>query len=180
MDAPRVTHVARRPGHAFSKTLQDEIRLIAGHGVEGDGHAGATVQHRSRVAKDPSQPNLRQVHLIAGEFLDELNAQGFNVSPGDLGENVTTRHIALIGLSTGARLHLGADAIIEVTGLRNPCWQLDAFQPGLTAASLGRDAAGGLVRKAGVMAIVIAGGVVRPDDGIDVVHPPVFRPLERV
>lgn len=180
MGAPRVTHVARRPGHAFSKTLQDEIRLVAGHGVEGDGHAGSTVQHRSRVAKDPRQPNLRQVHLIAGEFLDELNAQGFHVSPGDLGENITTRHVALIGLSTGARLHLGADAIIEVTGLRNPCWQLDAFQPGLTAASLGRDAAGGLVRKAGVMAIVIAGGVVRPDDGIDVVHPPVFRPLERV
>ena len=180
MGAPRVTHVARRPGHAFSKTLQDEIRLVAGHGVEGDGHAGATVQHRSRVAKDPSQPNLRQVHLIAGEFLDELNAQGFQVLPGDLGENITTRNIALIALSAGARLHLGADAIIEVTGLRNPCWQLDAFQPGLTAASLGRDAAGGLVRKAGVMAIVIAGGVVRPDDRIDVGHPPVFRPLERV
>ena len=180
MGAPRVTHVARRPGHAFSKTLQDEIRLVAGHGVEGDGHAGATVQHRSRVAKDPSQPNLRQVHLIAGEFLDELNAQGFQVLPGDLGENITTRNIALIALSAGARLHLGADAIIEVTGLRNPCWQLDAFQPGLTAASLGRDAAGGLVRKAGVMAIVIAGGVVRPDDRIDVGNPPVFRPLERV
>lgn len=180
MGAPRVTHVARRPGHAFSKTLQDEICLIAGHGVEGDGHAGATVQHRSRVAKDPSQPNLRQVHLIAGEFLDELNAQGFQVSPGDLGENITTRNIVLIGLSAGARLHLGTDAIIEVTGLRNPCWQLDAFQPGLTAASLGRDAAGGLVRKAGVMAIVIASGVVRPDDRIDVAHPPVFRPLERV
>ena len=157
MGAPRVTHVARRPGHAFSKTLQDEIRLVAGHGVEGDGHAGATVQHRSRVAKDPSQPNLRQVHLITGEFLDELNAQGFQALPGDLGENITTRNIALIALSAGARLHLGTDAIIEVTGLRNPCWQLDAFQPGLTAASLGRDAAGGLVRKAGVMAIVIAG-----------------------
>ena len=175
-----VVSLARDGAHNFSKLGVQQISLLAGLGVEGDAHAGETVRHRSRVAKDPSQPNLRQVHLIAGEFLDELNAQGFQVSPGDLGENITTRNIALIGLSAGARLHLGADAIIEVTGLRNPCWQLDAFQPGLTAASLGRDAAGGLVRKAGVMAIVIAGGVVRPDDRIDVAHPPVFRPLERV
>ena len=143
MGGALVTHVASRPGHSFSKTLQTEIRLIAGHGVEGDGHAGATVQHRSRVAKDPSQPNLRQVHLMAGEFHDELNAAGFDVSPGDLGENLTTRGIALLELSAGSRLRIGHEAVVEITGLRNPCWQLDAFQPGLTAASLGRDAEGG-------------------------------------
>lgn len=176
----RVTHVARRPGHSFSKTLQDEIRLISGHGVEGDGHAGATVQHRSRVARDPAQPNLRQVHLMAGEFHDEVNGQGFAVAPGDLGENITTRDIDLLSLSTGARLHLGDEAVVEVTGLRNPCWQLDAFQTGLTAASLGRDAQGGLVRKAGIMGVVRTGGLVRPGDLIRIEAPAVFRPLERV
>ena len=180
MGGALVTHVASRPGHSFSKTLQTEVRLIAGLGVEGDGHAGATVQHRSRVAKDPSQPNLRQVHLMAGEFHDELNAAGFQVFPGDLGENLTTRGIALIELSAGARLWIGEAAIVEVTGLRNPCWQLDAFQQGLTAASLGRNAEGGLVRKAGVMAVVLVGGVVRPGDPILVEAPAVFRKLERV
>ena len=161
MGGALVTHVASRPGHSFSKTLQTEIRLIAGHGVEGDGHAGATVQHRSRVAKDPSQPNLRQVHLMAGEFHDELNAAGFDVSPGDLGENLTTRGIALLELSAGSRLRIGHEAVVEITGLRNPCWQLDAFQPGLTAASLGRDAearaaAHELGRAHGAEAVVIA------------------------
>lgn len=180
MGGALVTHVASRPGHSFSKTLQTEIRLIAGLGVEGDGHAGATVQHRSRVAKDPSQPNLRQVHLMAGEFHDELNAAGFDVSPGDLGENLTTRGIALLELSAGSRLRIGHAAVVEITGLRNPCWQLDAFQPGLTAASLGRDAEGGLVRKAGVMGIVLAGGLVRPGDAIAIEAPAVFRKLERV
>ena len=180
MGGPRVTHVASRPGHSFSKTPQTEIRLLAGHGVEGDGHAGPTVQHRSRVAKDPAQPNLRQVHLMAGEFHDELNAAGFEVSPGDLGENLTTLGIALIDLSAGARLRIGGEAVVELTGLRNPCWQMDAFQPGLTAASLGRDAGGGLVRKAGVMGVVLTGGVVRPGDAILVEAPAVFRKLERV
>ncbi len=177
---PHVTHVARRPGHSFSKTLQDAVLLVAGLGVDGDGHAGATVQHRSRVARDPTQPNLRQVHLIPGELHDELNSAGFDVAPGDLGENITTRGVHLIGLSTGTRLHLGQACVIEVTGLRNPCVQLDQFRPGLMAACLGRDAAGGLVRKAGVMGIVERGGEVRPGDFITVQAPAIFRALERV
>lgn len=177
---PRVTHVASRPGHSFSKTLQDAITLIAGLGVEGDGHAGATVQHRSRVARDPTQPNLRQIHLIAGELLDELNAAGFAVGPGALGENLTTREIDLIGLSTGAKLHIGQGAVIEVTGLRNPCIQLDRFRPGLMAACLGRDADGRLVRKAGVMGIILTGGQVKPGDAIRIEAPAAFRALEKV
>lgn len=177
---PRVTHVASRPGHSFSKTLQDAVTLVAGLGVEGDGHAGATVQHRSRVARDPTQPNLRQVHLIPGELHDELNAAGFAVGPADLGENITTRGIDLIALSAGTRLHLGQGAEIEVTGLRNPCVQLDRFRPGLMAACLGRDAEGRLVRKAGVMGVVLAGGQVRPGDAIRVEAPAVFRALEKV
>lgn len=166
-----VTAVGRSAGHTFSKATQPAVRLVAGLGVEGDAHSGATVKHRSRVARDPSQPNLRQVHLMHGELHDELRAAGFTVGPGDLGENVTTRGIALLALPTGTRLRLGAAAVVELTGLRNPCAQLDRFQQGLTAAVLDRDDAGELVRKAGVMAVVVAGGEVRPGDAIRIELP---------
>jgi MOSC domain-containing protein YiiM len=162
----KVIAVSRATGHRFSKPNQLSIRLAAGLGVEGDAHSGATVKHRSRVAKDPSQPNLRQVHLIHDALFDELRAAGFTVAAGQMGENVTTTGIDLLGLPTGARLRLGEHAVVEVTGLRNPCVQIDRFQPGLMAATLGRDARGGLVRKAGVMAIVLAGGEVYPGDAI--------------
>ena len=167
-----VTAVSRAPEHRFSKRSEDGIRLLAGLGVEGDAHLGRTVKHRSRVARDPSQPNLRQVHLIHEELHDELRARGFEVRPGDMGENVTTREIDLLGLPTGARLRLGDEAIVEITGLRNPCVQLDRFQPGLMAAVLDRDENGGLVRKSGVMGVVLAGGDVRPGDAITVELPP--------
>ncbi|HEV2564930.1 MAG TPA: MOSC domain-containing protein, partial [Microvirga sp.] len=160
-----VTAVSSSPSHSFSKTNQDVIRLLVGLGVEGDAHLGATVKHRSRVAKDPSQPNLRQVHLIHAELHDELRQAGFNVSAGDMGENVTTRGIDLLELPTGARLLIGRSAVVEVTGLRNPCVQIDRFQKGLMKAVLGRDAHGNLVRKSGIMAIVLEGGEVRSGDG---------------
>ncbi len=134
-------------------------------------HAGRTVQHRSRIARDPAAPNLRQVHLIHAELHDELNLLGYRVSPGDMGENVTTRAIDLLGLPTGTRLMLGLQAVVEITGLRNPCTQLDRFRPGLMKAVLDRDAAGGLVRKAGVMAIVLGSGVIRPGDPIEIAYP---------
>jgi len=176
-----VTAVSRDAAHAFSKPNQESIRLLAGLGVEGDAHLGTTVQHRSRVAQDPTQPNLRQVHLIHAELHDELRAAGFTVTAGDMGENVTTRGIDLLGLPVGARLHLGESAVVEVTGLRNPCAQLDNFQPGLTAATLDRDADGNLIRKAGIMGIVLTGGDIRPGDPIRVTFPPEpHRRLERV
>jgi len=176
-----VIAVARSTGHTFSKSRQDEITLIAGLGVEGDAHCGVTVKHRSRVAADPSQPNLRQVHLVHAELLDELTARGFAVESGSIGENVTTRGVDLLGLPTGARLHIGDTAVVEVTGLRNPCSQLDDFQPGLTAAVLDRDVDGNLIRKAGVMGVVVEGGLVRAGDPIEVRLPnPPFKPLERV
>ena len=176
-----VAAVSRSPAHSFSKASEGSIRLVAGLGVEGDAHQGTTVKHRSRVARDPSQPNLRQVHLVHAELFDELRGAGFEVSAGDIGENVTTRGLDLLGLPTGARLHLGADAVVEVTGLRNPCVQLDRFQPGLMAAVLDRDADGKLVRKAGVMGVVLAGGEVRPGDSIAVELPPApHGPLEPV
>lgn len=158
--------------HTFTKPTQGSIRLLAGLGVEGDAHLGETVQHRSRVARDPTQPNLRQVHLIHAELHDELRATGFTVSAGQMGENVTTRGVDLLGLPTGTRLRLGNTAVVEVTGLRNPCTQLDGFQPGLMAAVLGRAENGTLIRKAGVMAIVLADGAVRPGDPIVVELPP--------
>jgi hypothetical protein len=158
--------------HTFSKPATGCIRLLAGLGVEGDAHLGRTVQHRSRVARDPSEPNLRQVHLIHGELHDELRAQGFDVAPGLMGENVTTRGVDLLALPTGTRLRLGEDAVVEVTGLRNPCAQLDGLQQGLMAAVLDRDEDGNLVRKAGVMAVVVTGGEVRPGDRIAVALPP--------
>lgn len=173
-----VTAVSLSEGHDFSKQPRERIRLLAGLGVEGDTHLGETVQHRSRVARDPTQPNLRQVHLIHAELHDELRAAGFSVLPGEMGENVTTRGVGLLALPTGTRLHLGGAAVVEVTGLRNPCAQLDRFQPGLMSAVLGRDEHGGLVRKAGVMAVVLAGGDVRPGDGVRVELPSgSLRPL---
>ena len=167
-----VIAVSCSPTHIFSKPNQERIRLLAGLGVEGDAHLGETVKHRSRVARDPSQPNLRQVHLIHAELHDELKAAGFAVLAGQMGENITTRGVDLLGLPTGTRLRLGQTAMIEITGLRNPCLQLDGFQQGLMAAVLSRDEQGALVRKAGVMAIVLAGGEVRPGDQITVELPP--------
>jgi MOSC domain-containing protein YiiM len=176
-----VTAVSRSATHTFSKQNQDSIRLLTGLGVEGDAHLGQTVKHRSRVARDPSQPNLRQVHLIHAELHDELKVSGFSVLAGEMGENITTRDVDLLGLPPGARLHLGETAVVEVTGLRNPCTQLDDFQQGLMAAVLGRDEQGNLIRKAGIMGIVLAGGEIRPGDSIRVELPPApHRPLERV
>jgi MOSC domain-containing protein YiiM len=177
-----VAAVSRGSDHTFSKPNQTSIRLVEGLGVDGDAHLGRTVQHRSRVAKDPSQPNLRQVHLMHAELFDELTAAGFqHVAAGRLGENVTTRGLDLLALPTGARLRVGPTAIVEVTGLRNPCRQLDAFEAGLMAACLDRDATGGLARKAGIMGIVVRGGEVRPGDAIEVELPAgPQRPLEVV
>lgn len=157
--------------HAMAKERREEIRLLAGLGVEGDAHAGVTVQHRSRVRRDPTQPNLRQVHLVAAELHDELRAAGYDVGSGQIGENVVTAGVDLLGLATGALLALGAEAVVQVTGLRNPCRQLDGVHPGLMAAVLHTDPAGGLVRRAGVMAVVVASGPVRPGDAVVVTTP---------
>ncbi|KIH96836.1 molybdenum cofactor biosysynthesis protein [Streptomonospora alba] len=179
--AARVAAVGLSSEHAFSKTAAESVRLLEGLGVEGDAHMGATVQHRSRVARDPTQPNLRQVHLIPGELHDELRESGYRVRPGDLGENVTTRGLDLLALPTGTLLDLGPSAVVEITGLRNPCTQIDGFQQGLLAEVVGRDADGAVVLKAGVMGVVRATGPVRPGDAIGVRAPaPPHSPLRRV
>jgi MOSC domain-containing protein YiiM len=167
-----VDAVCRDATHRFSKIPTTQITLLAGLGVERDAHAGVTVQHRSRVARDPSQPNLRQVHLVHRELLEALQGSGFRVGPGTIGENITTVGVDLLGLPVGARLRLGDTATVEVTGLRNPCYQLEDYQHGLMRAVLDRDADGELVRLAGVMGIVIGGGPVRPGDVIEVSLPP--------
>jgi MOSC domain-containing protein YiiM len=170
--AGTILAVSRSATHSLSKSGQLAIRLIAGLGVADDAHAGVTVQHRSRVARDPSQPNLRQVHLIHTELHEELRQRGFNVVAGQMGENITTQGIDLLGLPTGTRLRLGDEALIEITGLRNPCKQLETIQRGLMAAVLDRDANGELIRKAGVMAIVLVSGAVRLGDTITIELPP--------
>ena len=176
-----VVGVHRDARHRFSKVPAAEITLVPGFGVLGDAHAGVTVQHLSRIRRDPTAPNLRQVHLIAAELLDELTAAGFTVAPGRLGENVTTRGIDLLALPTGTQLRLGSDALIEVTGLRNPCVQLDRYEPGLQRAVLDRAPGGALIRRAGVMAVVVRGGTVRVRDSITVLLPDGDpRPLEPV
>jgi len=176
-----VVAVSKSETHSFSKPNQESIRLIAGLGVEGDAHFGATVKHRSRVGKNPETPNLRQVHLIHSELFDEVRPAGFTVEPGEMGENVTTRGIDLLGLPAGAKLHLGSEAVVEITGLRSPCAQIDDFQPGLMAACLGRDEDGNLIRKSGIMGIVHTGGLVRPGDQIRVELPATpHAPLEKV
>ena len=167
-----VIAVSQSPTHSFRKSNQESIKLLAGLGVQGDAHMGEKVQHRSRVAKDPNQPNLRQVHLIHSELHDELREHGFDVCAGQMGENITTSGIDLLGLPTGTRLHIGSMAVVEVTGLRNPCHQLDDFQSGLLKAVLDTDEEGNLVRKAGVMGIVLSTGDVHVNDVIRVEFPP--------
>ena len=166
-----VVSVSQHPSHLFSKRQVAQIVLLEGLGVAGDAHAGVTVQHRSRVARDPSQPNLRQVHLIHIELFEELAAQGFAVASADLGENICTHGLALLDLPRDTELQLGDSAVIRITGLRNPCTQLDRFQAGLTAALLGRAPDGSLIRKAGVMAVVLQGGVVQAGDAIRATWP---------
>lgn len=168
----KVIAVAAQGHYALSKPTVDRITLVKGLGVEGDIHNGVTVKHRSRVAKDPTQPNLRQVHLIHAELHDELREKGFKVEPGIMGENITTQGIDVLALPRGTRLHLGQSAIVEVTGLRNPCHQLEGYQKGLMHASLDRDADGELVLKAGIMSIVIEGGDIAAGDTIRVELPP--------
>ena len=178
---PVVMAVHARDGHGVGKTTRRSVRLLEGLGVEGDAHLGVTVKHRSRVAKDPTQPNLRQVHLIAAELHDELRGRGFAVGAGQMGENVTTAGIDLLALPVGARLRLGAEAEVELTGLRNPCVQLDGIQPGLMKAVLDRDEDGRLIRRAGVMAVVRRSGVVMAGDPVLLALPPLpHRRLEKV
>ncbi|MDB5648485.1 MAG: hypothetical protein JWL62_5 [Hyphomicrobiales bacterium] len=167
----KVMAVASARTHQLAKTPCDEILLLQDLGIEGDAHLGRTTQHQTQVRKDPTRPNLRQVHLIHAELFAELADRGFNVLPSELGENITTAGIDLLGLPRGTQLLIGSDVVIEVTGLRNPCRQLEAFLPGLPQALLGKDADGEALRKAGVMGIVVAGGVVRLDDAIRVQLP---------
>ena len=176
-----VVAVARDDGHRFSKVAGGAITLSAGLGVDGDAHQGVTVKHRSRVAVDPTQPNLRQVHLIQAELFEELAAKGFAVGPADLGENITTRGLDLLALPRDSVLTIGASARLAVTGLRNPCAQIERFRTGLLAAVLDRGPEGQLIRKAGIMTVVLEGGPVRPGDPIAVALPPrPHHPLERV
>jgi MOSC domain-containing protein YiiM len=177
----KVIAVAMDGSHRFSKFVVTEITIVAGLGVDGDAHQGVTVKHRSRVKADPTQPNLRQVHLIHSELFDEVAEQGFRVEPADLGENITTKGIDLLGLPRGAHLKVGEEVVLEVTGLRNPCAQIDDFQKGLLSAVLDRGPNGELIRKSGVMSVVLRGGSVQPGDRIVVELPePPFVPLERV
>jgi len=177
----KVWAVSKSNAHTFSKYDCDKITLLQGLGVEGDAHMGEKVKHRSRVAKDPTQPNLRQVHLIHSELFEELVQQGFQVKSGDMGENITTQGIDLLGLPTHTILCIGATAQVKITGLRNPCKQLDTFQDGLMKAVLDKDEAGNLIRKSGVMGIVLVGGEVKPGDAISVVLPEKpYMKLERV
>ncbi|MGX1367275.1 MOSC domain-containing protein YiiM [Streptomyces canus] len=177
----KIAAVSSNGTYSFTKPNRESITLLAGFGVEGDVHGGATVKHRFRMRKDPSQPNLRQVHLMHAELFEELRAAGFEVGAGELGENVTTRGVDLLGLSVGTRLHLGDRAVVEVTGLRNPCAQIDRFRKGLLKEVVGRDADGSPRFRSGIMGVVAVGGLVRPGDPVEI-EPPAgpHRPLDIV
>lgn len=166
-----VVAVSRSASHTFSKPNEKSIMLLKGLGVEGDAHMGKTVKHRSRVAKNPNAPNLRQVHLIHSELFDELRDTGYEILPGQMGENITTAGIDLLNLPRGTLLHLGGDAVVELTGLRDPCTQLDDFRDGLMHAVLDRDDEGRIIRKSGVMGIVLSGGEVMTGDRISITLP---------
>jgi MOSC domain-containing protein YiiM len=177
----QVVSVNSKDTGGVGKIPRDAVTLVAGVGVEGDYHAGANVRHRSRAARDPSEPNLRQVHLIHSELFGELAREGISVLPGQMGENITTRGLALLDLSPGTRLHLGDEAVVEITGLRNPCKQLNSIDPSLLSRVVTKLGDGSIVRKAGIMGIVVTGGAVRLGDAIAVEAPATARrPLEPV
>ena len=179
--SPTVLGVFANSAHAFSKQAQAGITLLEGLGVEGDAHCGVTVQHVYDVKKDPNRPNLRQVHLMQAELFDEVNAKGFSVGPGDLGENITTRNLDLLSLPAGTLLHIGEKAVVRVTGLRTPCIQIERFQKGLVEAVFERTPGRPIIRKTGVMSVVVVGGMVHPSDSIVVQLPDGDRlPLEPV
>lgn len=181
MSGGKVISLSLSSKHTFSKANQETVELITGLGIKGDAHMGKMVKHRSRVAKDPTQPNLRQVHLIHSELHQDLKQQGFQIMPGDMGENITTLGINLLDLPKDTILEIGKTARIQITGLRNPCHQLDKFQSGLMKAVLGRDTAGNLIRKAGIMGIVLKGGKISVGDSIKIYLPnPPFIKLDRV
>ena len=176
-----VVNVSTSESHSFSKQSCKSVTLLPGLGILNDAHCGETVKHRSRVARNPSQPNLRQVHLIHEELFHELSQNGFSVAAAELGENITTRGIALLELPAGTKLHIGSSAVVELTGLRNPCFQIEQFRKGLQAAVLTRAKDGSLIRKAGVMGVVAAGGQVCSGNSITVELPaPPYRRLEPV
>jgi MOSC domain-containing protein YiiM len=177
----QVVSVASSPVHTFSKGIRESIQLVEGHGVAGDAHFGVTVKHRSRVAVDPSQPNLRQVHLLHVELFELLRAKGFVIEPGQVGENILTSGIELLSLPVGTELSIGPSAVVRVTGLRNPCAQLDEFRPGLLSAVLEHGSNGQLVRLAGVMGVVIASGPVAAGMAIGTMLPSLpHHSLERI
>ena len=177
----KIIALSKSPAHGFSKENCSEFRLLKGLGIEGDAHCGEKVKHRSRVAKDPTQPNLRQIHLIHSELFEELKASGFDILPGQIGENITTQNLDLLALPKGTKLFLGDSAIVEITGLRNPCNQLNLFKKGLQKAVLDKDEDGNLIRKSGIMGIVLEGGVVKVGEEISVELPPKpHEKLERV
>jgi MOSC domain-containing protein YiiM len=180
-DRAGVVAVSKDGQHRFSKQPCEQITLLEGIGVRGDAHSGVTVQHRSRVAQDPAQPNLRQVHLLNRELFDEAREAGYELAPGELGENVLTQGLDLLALPLDTVLRLGDQAAVRITGLRNPCAQIDGFRKGLLKVAVSRDENGQVVRKAGVMSVVTSGGVIRPGDAIGIELPaPPHRPLERV
>jgi MOSC domain-containing protein YiiM len=179
-DAASVLSVSRDHDHRFSKPRQDGIVLLEGLGVEGDAHLGVTVQHRARMVEHAMEPNLRQVHLIQSELFEELAAAGYSISPGEMGENITTAGIDLLGLSRGTIMHLGDEAVIEITGLRNPCELLNGVAPRLMKQVLLREPDGTIVRKAGIMSVVLHGGTVRPGDAIRIEAPDEHVPLKPV
>lgn len=179
--SPTIVSLSRDPEHHFSKKPVPQLTLPAGLGVEGDAHAGVTVRHRSRVRQDPTQPNLRQVHLISAELLEECRELGFAVQPADLGENVLTRGLDVLGLPRGTRLKLGETAVVEVTGLRNPCQQIDDFRPGLLKVMVQKGSDGQPVFRCGIMGIVLTGGEVQVGNQLGVEWPPQpWQKLERV
>jgi MOSC domain-containing protein YiiM len=181
MDRPSVVAVSKDGQHRFSKEPCEQITLLKGIGVQGDAHSGVTVQHLSRVAQDPTQPNLRQVHLLHGEFFDEARDQGYELAAGDLGENVLTHGLDMLGLPRNTLLHIGSEAVVRVTGLRNPCTQIDGFRSGLLKVATGRDENEQVVLKAGIMGVVTTGGVIRSGDTIEVEVPATpHHALERV
>jgi len=167
----RVVGLARDGRNGFSKSAMDTICLIQGQGVEGDAHSGPFVRHRYLARRQPRLPNLRQVHLIPSELFEALRNAGYDLHPGDLGDNIATAGLDLETLPMGALLDLGSEACIELTGLRTPCVLIDRFRTGLKRQMVCSEPVAPRFR-CGVMSIVRTGGRLAVGDPIRVRLPP--------
>jgi len=154
-----VISVCKNSEPGLPKLRTDQIFLIADFGVKGDYHAGKFIRHRWLAKKDPTRLNNRQVLLIDDSILADIGKEGISPKPGELGENITLEGIKLMRQPIGTKFQIG-DAVVELTEIRRPCYQLNAIHPNLQNTVM-PDKEDESTWNAGMLATVIKGGTVQ-------------------